>query len=175
MSDIGIRPAPEQDESYWLRQKLNMAVRHLRDIEDYNRSSWAGLPERFEGSFQEARADRARSLHEQITADFFEGNLILPTMKEQLEIALAQLEIWEPLISDLTDSKAAGWAIAQARLKIINSMHENLTDAKKVNSGYHTLFHEQDAQVEVLTKMLTAAGVSPSLIEASLADAIAGV
>ena len=197
MSDIGTTPAPEQDESYWLRQKLNLAVRHLRDIEDHNRSSWAGLPERFEGSFQESRANRARSIYEQITSDFFEGKIDKPTMKQQLETAVDQVKeliatgdaiLAEPLpwannqvvedwdkvkasVEELTDSKNAGWAIAQARLKIINSMHENLTDAKKINSEYHTLFHAQDAQIEVLTKMLTAAGISPSLIEVTLAAA----
>ncbi len=169
MSDIGPTPRPEQDESYWLEQKLNIVVRHLREIEDYNRSSWAGLPERFEGSFQEARADRARSIYEQITSDFFEGNLILPTMKQQLEITLVENEY-------LTDAKNAGWAISQARLKIINSMHENLTEAKKVNGEYHTLFHKQEerietaqAQVKALCEMLEAAGALPIVIETIMA------
>ncbi len=86
---IGKTPESRDKEAYWLRQKLNTAVGHLRDIEDYNRI-FEG--ERYEGSFQESRADRARSIYEQITSDFFEGKIDKPTMKQELEIAQAQVK-----------------------------------------------------------------------------------
>ncbi len=130
---VGNVPGPDDDGAYWLIQKLDSAVRHLRDIEDYNRTSWEGLPERFVGSFQEARADRARSIYEQITSDFYEGELGQLTMKQERDTALEQLEIWEPMISDLTDRAT-----------------------------------KAEAQVKVLVQMLEAAGVSPTIIEATL-------
>ncbi len=88
----GIRPefGAGQGKEDWLRRKLNAVVRHLRDIEDYNRI-WDYPAEQYEGSFEEAQADRARSIYEQITSDFFEGKLGEPTMKQQLEEAKAKI------------------------------------------------------------------------------------
>ncbi len=182
------RPASHDDGAYWLTQKLDRAVGHLRDIEDYYRTSWEGLPERFVGSFHEARADRARSIYEQITSDFYEGKLGQPTMKQELDAAKEEIRSLDYLSKELastrdqlTDSKNAGWAIAQARLKLINSFHEDLTRVRKINSEYHTLFHEQDElmtivqqQVKVLTTMLKASGVSSGILDATLA-AVTGV
>lgn len=71
---------PGHEERYWLRAKLDGAIQHLRDIEDFYRLR-GGLPE----SYNMARADRARSLYEQITEDFVNGKLGTPTLKEQLE------------------------------------------------------------------------------------------
>ncbi len=87
---IGAKPSPDDDGEYWIRQKLNSAVRHLRDIEDYNRI-WDGAPGSYEGSFQEARADRTRSIYEQITSDFYEGKIHTLTMKQERDAALEQV------------------------------------------------------------------------------------
>jgi hypothetical protein len=68
--------APGEPEAYWQRMKVNAAILHLRDIEDYYRPV-AGL-------FSQARADRVRDIYEQLSEDYLNGNLDRPTMVQQL-------------------------------------------------------------------------------------------
>lgn len=80
----GVEGGPGKEETYWLRVKLDACVQHLRDIEDFYRIR-GGLPE----SFNTIRADRARSLYEQISEDFISGKVTVPTMRERAEAAEA--------------------------------------------------------------------------------------
>jgi len=72
---------PGHEETYWLRQKLQASIVHLRDIEDYFRMS--GTPRSMD------RADRARSLYEQISEDFVNGKTNRLTMRQRAEVAEA--------------------------------------------------------------------------------------
>jgi len=72
---------PGHEETYWLRQKLQASIVHLRDIEDYFRMS--GTPRSMD------RADRARSLYEQISDDFVNGKTNRLTMRQRAEVAEA--------------------------------------------------------------------------------------
>ena len=72
---------PGHEEAYWLRQKLQASIVHLRDIEDYLRMS--GTPRSMD------RADRARSLYEQISEDFVNGKIDRLTMRQRAEAAEA--------------------------------------------------------------------------------------
>ncbi len=94
LDNIGIKPecGPGQGKADWLRRKLDAAVRHLREIEDFNRIG-DFPPGTYEGSFQEAQADRARSIYEQITSDFYEGKLGQPTMRQERDAALEQVKV----------------------------------------------------------------------------------
>jgi hypothetical protein len=89
----GLGPVPDRsggpghEERYWLKRKLNESIRHLRDIEDYYRMI-GGTPR----SFNMIRADRARSLYEQISDDFLNGRSMQPTMRERAEGAEYALE-----------------------------------------------------------------------------------
>jgi len=74
---------PGHEEAYWLRQKLQASIVHLRDIEDYLRMS--GTPRSMD------RADRARSLYEQISADFVNGKIDRLTMRQRAERAEQEL------------------------------------------------------------------------------------
>jgi len=78
---------PGHEEQYWLNQKLKASIRHLRDIEDYYRLR-GGTPR----SPNMIRADRARSLYEQISDDFLNGKRNVPTMRERAEAAEYALE-----------------------------------------------------------------------------------
>jgi len=78
---------PGHEEAYWLRQKLQASIVHLRDIEDYLRMS--GTPRSME------RADRARSLYEQISEDFVNGKIDRLTMRQRAEAAEARVEVLE--------------------------------------------------------------------------------
>jgi len=92
----GLGPVPDssggpgKEEVYWLKRKLNESIRHLRDIEDYYRMK-SGTPV----SFNMIRADRARSLYEQISEDFLNGKINQPTMRERAEGAEYALEYTE--------------------------------------------------------------------------------
>lgn len=79
---------PGKEEAYWMRQKLQASIGHLRDIEDYFRVEVGGEP----GSYNMARADRARSLYEQMSEDFIHGRLGTPTMRERAEAAEAEVQ-----------------------------------------------------------------------------------
>jgi len=85
-STIGRVPSdeggPGNEETYWLRQKLQASIVHLRDIEDYFRMS--GTPRSMD------RADRARSLYEQISEDFVNGKIGSLTMRQRAEAAETQ-------------------------------------------------------------------------------------
>src|SRR4051812_40053424 len=85
---LGPRPTreggPGKEEAYWLKQKLYESIRHLRDIEDYFRER-GGTPD----SPNMDRADRARSLYEQISDDFLNGRRDVPTMRQRAEAAEA--------------------------------------------------------------------------------------
>lgn len=89
----GLGPVPDRsggpghEEVYWLRRKLNESIKHLRDIEDYYRIK-GGTPR----SYNMIRADRARSLYEQISEDFLNGKTNRPTMRERAEAAEYALE-----------------------------------------------------------------------------------
>ncbi len=88
---LGPRPTdePGHERAYWLRQKMDAAIMHLRHIEDYSRSHWdEGIPP--EGSFDEATADRARNIYEQITADLLEGKLDTPPITQRLSATEAE-------------------------------------------------------------------------------------
>jgi hypothetical protein len=76
---------PGHEEKYWLKHKLYASIRHLRDVEDYYRLK-GGLRE----GFNLIRADRARSIYEQITEDFLNGKRDVPTMRERAKRA----EVW---------------------------------------------------------------------------------
>lgn len=84
----GLGPAPSDaggpghEEQYWQRRKLDAAIRHLRDIEDYYRTR-GGLPE----GFNMIRADRARAIYEQISDDYLNGNAKRPTLAQRLDAA----------------------------------------------------------------------------------------
>lgn len=74
---------PGHEESYWLRLKLQGAIQHLRDVEDYYRVH-AGMPD----SMNMLRAERARALYEAITEDFVNGKATRPS-RADLEARLA--------------------------------------------------------------------------------------
>ena len=57
------RNAPQVGMPHWLRQRLNAAMRHLRDAEDYARMQMPAWP----------TADRIRDIHEQLTFDVING------------------------------------------------------------------------------------------------------
>lgn len=78
---------PGHEEIYWFRAKLDAAILSLRDIEDYYRTK-GGLRE----SFNMVRADRARDIYEQISEDFFNGRVGVPTIRERLGILLGAAE-----------------------------------------------------------------------------------
>lgn len=73
---------PGREDTYWLRTKLQAAIQHLRDVEDYYRFL-GGEPQ----GFNMIRADRARDLYETILEDFVNGKISRPTRAE-LERAL---------------------------------------------------------------------------------------
>ena len=88
---LGAVPAEDTSkaETYWQRQKLDSAIRHLRDIEDFYRTR-GGLGM----SRNQVRADRARAIYEQITDDYLNGKMTRPTLKEHaatLEAEVARL------------------------------------------------------------------------------------
>jgi hypothetical protein len=66
---------------YDLRQRLNRAVRYLRDAEDIARLEMPAWP----------TADRIRSIYEQITADVLEGSTWMPPIRERLDTAETEL------------------------------------------------------------------------------------
>ncbi len=78
---------PGKEEQYWMRAKTRAAITHLRDMEDYFRLQ-GGTPE----SFNQVRADRARQLYEAITADFLNGKMTRPTVREERDSLAAALE-----------------------------------------------------------------------------------
>ena len=117
---------PGKEDSYWLQQKLNAAIRHLRDIEDEFRCR-RGVPE----GFNMIRADRARSIYEQITDDFLNGKRDVLTMKERADAAEARVVVLENALREIArfgaSIPAPGWepvisadakAIARAALAV---------------------------------------------------------
>jgi len=97
----GLGPVPDSsggsghEEQYWLKRKLNESIRHLRDIEDYYRLR-SGTPR----SYNMERANRARSLYEQISEDFLNGKIRQPTMRERAEAAEYALEYADRRLQD---------------------------------------------------------------------------
>lgn len=90
-------------EREWLTQKLQAAVRHLRDLEDYYRVQ--------PNELAQLRADRARACHEVITVDFLRGNVNAPTLYEAAKALHEQVEMDEAAgicLSDRTASLALG-------------------------------------------------------------------
>jgi hypothetical protein len=73
---------PGREERYWLKGKVGAAIRHLRDVEDFYRVTRGGLP----GSRNEILADRARAIHEQLTADILNGKTTEPTVLERARL-----------------------------------------------------------------------------------------
>lgn len=65
---------PGEDFRYRLTQKLDAAVRALRDAEDIARVEYPDLP----------AADRVRSIYEQVTADLLEGKTNVPPIARRL-------------------------------------------------------------------------------------------
>jgi len=109
---------PGNEETYWLRQKLQASIVHLRDIEDYFRLS--DTPRSMD------RADRARSLYEQISEDFVNGKTNRLTMRQRAEAAEARLaeleaEIWNYL---LWEPRKKGHAAAHERLRAAVADHD---------------------------------------------------
>jgi hypothetical protein len=78
---------PGHEEQYWQRRKLNAAIQHLRDIEDYYRTR-GGDPE----GFNMVRADRARAIYEQISDDYLNGKRNRPTLKQRQALTTEALE-----------------------------------------------------------------------------------
>ncbi len=95
---------PGREETYWLRQKVDAAIRHLRDIEDYYRVKPSLHPQ----SFNAVRADRARQLYEAIIVDFREGKMTRPTRAERLAALAADNERLERERDELLDL-LRGW------------------------------------------------------------------
>lgn len=113
-----LRAFPDEEyghsERYWLRQKLAASVRHLRDVEDFYRVR-GGLPV----GFDMIRADRARSLYEQISDDFLNGNVQVPTMRDRAERAEAQLRVAREGLEQIAmplDSIQPGWDVEDAEV-----------------------------------------------------------
>ena len=79
---VGKVPIGNETEQYWMRQKLNNAVVQLRDIEDYFRPR---SNPRFARDYDGQRADVARSIYEQITADFYHGRINVPTTMQKIQ------------------------------------------------------------------------------------------
>ena len=77
---------PTHEESYWQRRKLDAAIRHMRDLEDYFRLA-GGVDE----SPNMIRADRIRAIYEQISDDYLNGKTYRPTMKERALAAEAEV------------------------------------------------------------------------------------
>lgn len=103
-SDEGGPGGPGYEEQYWLRAKLNASIRHLRDVEDFYRLR-EGLPE----GFNMLRADRARSLYEQISDDFLNGNRDVPTMRDRAQAAEARNKELEEACLYLSGRDVGGW------------------------------------------------------------------
>lgn len=92
---------PGEDFRYRLTQKLDAAVRALRDAEDIARVERPESP----------AADRVRSIYEQITADLLDGRTNLPPIARRLRNsqerclrlanALADAGVTEKQIQDL--------------------------------------------------------------------------
>jgi len=78
---------PGKEEAYWQRRKLDAAIRHMRDLEDYFR-----LAGGTDDSPNMIRADRVRAIYEQISDDYLNGKTYRP-MKERAEAAEAEIEL----------------------------------------------------------------------------------
>lgn len=108
---------PGHEEMYWLRAKLNAAITQLRYIEDYYRLK-GGTPD----SFNMERADRARSIYEQITVDFIHGRMGTPITAARV----AALERHcDKLSETLTDCATASEA-AEARVEELERRERGL-------------------------------------------------
>lgn len=66
----------------WLLRKLDPAMRHLRDAEDFARLKMPAWP----------TADRIREVHEKLTDDVLRGTTTRPTAREQMATFRAQVE-----------------------------------------------------------------------------------
>ena len=82
--DLGGAGSTDAYWQRWQRMKIDAAIRHLRDIEDYYRPMGDNI-------FAQARADRVRDIYEQLGDDYLYGNLGRPTMAERVRTAEAQL------------------------------------------------------------------------------------
>lgn len=72
--------ARTDDRAYDLRQRLNRAVRWLREAEDIARVEMPAWP----------TADRIRSIYEQVTEDVLNGRESVPPMRQRLTEAEAE-------------------------------------------------------------------------------------
>lgn len=92
INGLGSEPSeaggPGKEEAYWQRRKLDAAIRHMRDLEDYFR-----LAGGTDDSPNMIRADRVRAIYEQISDDYLNGKTYRPTMKERAEAAEAEIEL----------------------------------------------------------------------------------
>jgi len=106
---------PGHEQTYWLRSKLRAAIMHLRDVEDYYRML-GGRPE----SHNQARADRARDIYEQITEDFVNGKLSVPSVKAERDALRAENERLRAALGTIADMDQEGpvenWKYVQASM-----------------------------------------------------------
>lgn len=86
----GLLPRTE-DGRYDLLQRLNRAVRWLREAEDIARLEMPALP----------TADRIREIYEQVTEDVLNGKTTVPPLRERLTVA-------EAAIRDVLDERTNG-------------------------------------------------------------------
>lgn len=100
INGLGITPTeaggPGHELAYWQRRKLDAAIRHLRDLEDYFRLRG---DETYADSPNMRRADRARGIYEQISDDYLNGRSSAPTMRERAETAEAAVERYEKYLT----------------------------------------------------------------------------
>ena len=123
--DLGGAGSTDAYWQRWQRMKIDAAIRHLRDIEDYYRPMGDNI-------FAQARADRVRDIYEQLGDDYLYGNLGRPTMAERVRTAEAQLAAQAETLRRMREALlrlASGvpgvWATAVARAALADTASQD--------------------------------------------------
>lgn len=110
-----------REEQYWMRAKCDAAITHLRDMEDYFRLR-GGLPE----GFNMLRADRARQLHEAISAYLLNGKRGVPTVRERADAADTALRARD---AELAEAYRQTVLVQHARRLEVHKMFDDVAAA----------------------------------------------
>lgn len=98
--DVDVVPAENglrrtDDRAYDLRQRLNRAVRWLREAEDIARVEMPAYP----------TADRIREIYEQITEDVLNGLVYVPPLRQRLVEAEAETERLQKVLATIGNAQ----------------------------------------------------------------------
>jgi len=135
---------PGHEEAYWLRQKLQASIVHLRDIEDYFRMS--GTPRSMD------RADRARSLYEQISEDFVNGKIDRLTMRQRAEAAEADNRAMQQEADEMEAELAAlEAALVETNLRV-GTVLMALGFIKRGRTGFHAICERELTEADEIAR-----------------------